>query len=207
MTSAPLLAARHWSKYVERIRHGWERLVALAGSIRATAPGALRLVYNGSKTPSQAGLFWGVTASLQSQPVSVTLFGEGPTVASDGSVSGRPRRGAPPLPMGPLRALQLIHTLGDSEPLAIVPVIQPLGTAVPPEDRMAAKVRWAERARYTVLTRNVPASFAPYNAVIRISERGTEDRQRDYLAHLVPETEALARDLPSELSREPIVRE
>ncbi len=87
--------------------------------------------------------------------------------------------------MGPLRALQLIQTVGDSEPLAIVPIVQTLGTAVAPEDRMAAKVRWAERAQYTVLTWDVPTSFAPYNAVIRVSERGTEDRQRDYLAHLV----------------------
>jgi hypothetical protein len=50
---------------------------------------------------------------------------------------------------------------------------------------MAEKIRWAERVRYTILTDDVPASFGPYNAVIRVSERGTEDQQRDYLAHLV----------------------
>lgn len=55
---------------------------------------------------------------------------------------------------------------------------------------MRAKVQWAERAQYTILTRDVPASFAPYNAVIRISERGTEDRQRDYLAQLELEHQA-----------------
>jgi len=52
------------------------------------------------------------------------------------------------------------------------------------EDLMAAKVRWAERAEYIVLTRTVPAEFAPYNAIIRVSEAGTEDRDRDYLAEL-----------------------
>jgi hypothetical protein len=92
--------------------------------------------------------------------------------------------------MGPLRALQPIETVGDGEPFTIVPIPQRLGGAVSPGDSMAAKVRWAERAEYTVLTRDVPASFAPYNAVIRISESGTEDRQRDYLAHLVFEEEA-----------------
>jgi len=30
----------------------------------------------------------------------------------------------------------------------------------------------------------VPSNFAPFNAVIRISESGTEDRKRDYLAEL-----------------------
>ena len=33
-------------------------------------------------------------------------------------------------------------------------------------------------------------SFAPVNAIIRLSQRGTEDRQRYYLAHLVFEHEA-----------------
>jgi hypothetical protein len=88
-----------------------------------------------------------------------------------------------------LRALQLIETVGGSQPFRIVPIVQEQGTAMTPADRMAAKVRWAERAEYTVLTPDIPASFAPYNAVIRISERGTEDTQRDYLALLVFEPE------------------
>lgn len=104
--------------------------------------------------------------------------------------SGR-KREAPASPMGALRALQLIETVG-TEPFTIIPVVHALGSAVAPADRMAAKVRWAERAQYTVLTLDVPASFAPYNALIRILERGTEDRQRDYLAHLVLEPEASA---------------
>lgn len=94
-----------------------------------------------------------------------------------------------PVPLGPLRALQLIETVGDSEPFAIIPVAHLLGTLVTPGDRMAAMVRWAERIGYSVLSREVPASFGPYNAVIRVSERGTEDRQRDYLAHLVVDEE------------------
>jgi hypothetical protein len=91
--------------------------------------------------------------------------------------------------MGPLRALQLIETVGDSRPFAIVPVMQALGSAMTPNDRMAAKVRWAEQATYAILTRDVPAAFAPYNTVIRVSERGTEDSQRDYLAHMVFDAE------------------
>ena len=88
-------------------------------------------------------------------------------------------------PESPLRALQLIEAVGDAEPFRIVPITMAAGTAVTPAELMATKVRWAERASYTVLTNDVPASFAPYNAVIRVSERGTEDSQRDYLAHLV----------------------
>lgn len=90
-----------------------------------------------------------------------------------------------PVETGPLRALQLIETVSSMEPFTIVPIIQVQGSVLTPEERMAAKVRWAERACYTILTHDVPRSFAPYNAVIRVSERGTEDRQRDYLAHLV----------------------
>jgi hypothetical protein len=97
------------------------------------------------------------------------------------------RRGIPPMEMGPLRALQLIETVSDFEPFDIVPVREAFGTVMTPEDRMIAKVRWAERVQYTVLTRDIPLSYAPYNAVIRMS--GTEDRQRDYLAHLVFEQE------------------
>jgi hypothetical protein len=106
-------------------------------------------------------------------------------VALSGSNPVRVGRGAPPISLGPLRAVQLIHTVGDGESFAIVPVIQAHGTVIPGEERMAAKVRWAERVGYTVITRDIPASFDPYNAVIRISAGGTEDRQRDYLAHLV----------------------
>ena|ERR687885_509769 len=104
-----------------------------------------------------------------------------PTFASKSRVS--------PVPIGPLRALQLIEPVGDAEPFDIVPIVQTLGSAVSPADRMAAKVRWAERVEYRILTQNVPASFAPYNAIIQVSERGTEDAQRDYLAHLVFESE------------------
>lgn len=85
----------------------------------------------------------------------------------------------------PLRALQLIESVGDVQPFHIVPIMMASGSAVTPADLMATKIRWAERASYTVLTNDVPDSFAPYNAVIRVSERGTEDSRRDYLAHLV----------------------
>jgi len=103
-----------------------------------------------------------------------------------------PKNGASPIPMGPLRGLQLIETIGDAEPFKIVPIIQDLGSAVTPADRVAAKVRWAVRAQYTILTQDVPPSFAPYNAVIRVSRSGTEDKHRDYLAHLVFEDEESA---------------
>jgi hypothetical protein len=124
------------------------------------------------------------------QPVNVTLIREGlrmtsyrPSLISKGSRL--------PVPMGPLRALQQIETVDTDEPFAIVPMDQALGSQVPPDDRMAAKVRWAEQAQYTILTREVPPTFAPYNAVIRVSERGTEDRHRDYLAHLVFEHDVI----------------
>lgn len=84
-----------------------------------------------------------------------------------------------------LSALQLIQTVDDIEPYPIVPVSVAHGSVMPAEDVMAAKVRWAIRAGYTVLTTEVPPRFAPYNAVIRVSERGTEDRDRDYLAQIV----------------------
>lgn len=99
------------------------------------------------------------------------------------------KRGAASDSMGPLRALQLIESVGESAPYRIVPVMQQQGSAMSPNDRMAAKVRWAERATYAILSSDVPAAFAPYNTVIRVSERGTEDTQRDYLAHMVVETE------------------
>ena len=104
--------------------------------------------------------------------------------------SSTAKRGVTPISLGPLRALQPIETVADAGPFTIVPIVQTLGSVGTADDRMAAKVRWAEQARYTILTRDVPASFAPYNAVIRISEGGTEDRQRDYLAYLVFESEA-----------------
>lgn len=84
-----------------------------------------------------------------------------------------------------LNALQPIQSVGDDEPFPIVPVSVSQGSVMPPEDVMAAKVRWAIRAGYSVLTTHVPPRFAPYNAVIRVSERGTEDRDRDYLAQIV----------------------
>lgn len=87
--------------------------------------------------------------------------------------------------MGPLRALQLIESVEDAAPFTIVPIMQALGSAITPSDRMAAKVRWAENATYSIITRDVPAAFAPFNTVIRVSERGTEDSRRDYLAHMV----------------------
>lgn len=99
------------------------------------------------------------------------------------------KRDATPTPTGPLRSLQLIETVSTAEPFHIVPVVVSMGTVSVAADSMAAKVRWAERAEYTVLTLDVPPAFAPYNAVIRVSDRGTEDMQRDYLAHLVFEGE------------------
>lgn len=95
------------------------------------------------------------------------------------------KSGRTPVSAGPLRALQLIESVGDAGPFTIVPIMQALGSAMTPNDRMSAKVRWAEQATYAILTRDVPAAFAPYNTVIRVSERGTEDSQRDYLAHMV----------------------
>ena len=86
-----------------------------------------------------------------------------------------------------IRALQLIESVGNTAPFLIRPISLRQGTAMPAEDVMAAKVKWARRAGYRVLTRNVPADFAPYNAVIQISEKGTEDRNRDYLAVIIDE--------------------
>jgi hypothetical protein len=100
------------------------------------------------------------------------------------SRSSDSKRGSDPAPEGPLQALQLIEPVGDSQPFRIVPIMQASGTAVSAAELMATKVRWAERASYIVLTEDVPASFAPYNAVIRVSAQGTEDNHRDYLACL-----------------------
>jgi hypothetical protein len=90
-------------------------------------------------------------------------------------------------PDDPLQALLLIETVREAEPLTITLVSQCSGGAVSPEEAMAARVKWARRARYIVLTRAVPQQFAPYNAIIRVL--GTEDRRVDYLATLVPPDE------------------
>jgi hypothetical protein len=50
------------------------------------------------------------------------------------------------------------------------------------DEMMSAKVAWANRAGYRILTRDIPSSLAPYNALIRVNEKGTEDRELDYLA-------------------------
>lgn len=84
-----------------------------------------------------------------------------------------------------LRALQLIKSVGDAEPYQIAPITQHQGSIRAATDVMAAKVRWADKAGYAVLTRTVPQSFAPFNAIIRVSEIGTEDQDRDYLAQFV----------------------
>jgi hypothetical protein len=85
-------------------------------------------------------------------------------------------------PDGPLRALQLIETVRDGTPFNITPVVSRSGSVVSQEEAMAARVKWATKARYTVLSRDIPKHFAPYNAVIRII--GTEDYRADYLAVL-----------------------
>ena len=85
-----------------------------------------------------------------------------------------------------LQALQLIESVGEIEPFRIVPVVHCLGTVVSPTEVMATKVKWANKAGYSVLTQSVPEEFAPYNAVIRVSETGTEDRDLDYLARIIP---------------------
>lgn len=96
------------------------------------------------------------------------------------------RRGVPAVrPEGPLRAIQLIETVSEGEPSVIVPITQCSGSAVSAKEAMAARVKWANRARYVVLTRDVPERFAPYNAIIRVLD--TEDFRADYLATLVDE--------------------
>jgi hypothetical protein len=84
-----------------------------------------------------------------------------------------------------LKALQLIKSVGEVEPFQISPIVQHQGSIRAATDVMAAKVRWADKAGYTVLTRTLPESFAPFNAIIRVSEIGTEDEDRDYLAQFV----------------------
>lgn len=119
---------------------------------------------------------WGATVVTWSRLVTVTLIPEG---------AAMPLQNVPvPAANEPLRKLLLIESIGTSAPFAIVPVKQCEGTAMPPQELADAKVQWARRAGYTVITRDVPEMFAPYNAVIRVSDRGTEDLQRDYLAEL-----------------------
>ena len=84
-----------------------------------------------------------------------------------------------------LRGLQLIQSVGETEPFKIVPVFPPHGAVMSAEEVMAVRIKWAEKAGYSILTQDVPSEFAPYNAVIRVSGAGTEDRNRDYLAQIV----------------------
>jgi hypothetical protein len=83
-----------------------------------------------------------------------------------------------------LRGLQLIQSVGDNEPFRIVPVFPPHGAVMSAEEVMAVRIKWAEKAGYSILTNDVPGEFAPYNAVIRVSGAGTEDKNRDYLAQI-----------------------
>ena len=83
-----------------------------------------------------------------------------------------------------LHSLRSIATLNTLSPLNIEFTNQARGSVSTDDEMMAKKVVWATKAGFDVLTNDVPHSFAPYNAVIRISEAGTEDRNRDYLAIL-----------------------
>jgi hypothetical protein len=85
----------------------------------------------------------------------------------------------------PLQALQAIESVGDRQPFRIVVIAVREGTVMTAEELMTAKVRWACKAGYRVVTRTIPSLFAPYNAIIRVSEAGTEDSNRDYLAKIV----------------------
>ncbi|MGH2447750.1 MAG: hypothetical protein ACRDFS_04000 [Chloroflexota bacterium] len=84
-------------------------------------------------------------------------------------------------PAGALCAIQLIETVGEREPFDIVPAASRFsGNASSASDVMAAKVKWATKAGYVLLTTNVPKHCSPYTAIIRVI--GTEDYMRDYLA-------------------------
>jgi hypothetical protein len=83
-----------------------------------------------------------------------------------------------------LLALQEIQHVGDRTPFHIKLLSFRQGTAAPVEEMMAAKVKWAEKVGYRTLTRDIPPEFYPYNAVIRMNERNTEDRNLDYLARM-----------------------
>jgi hypothetical protein len=87
-------------------------------------------------------------------------------------------------PRHKLKSLRPIKTVETLSPLTIIPAPLSRGLASTDDELMDRKVDWAIRAGFGVLTRDVPASFAPFNAVIRISARGTEDADRDYLAVL-----------------------
>lgn len=58
------------------------------------------------------------------------------------------------------------------------------GSALSRDEMMNRKIEWATRAEFEVLSTDVPKSYAPFNAVIRIKASGTEDNLRDYLAEL-----------------------
>jgi hypothetical protein len=83
-----------------------------------------------------------------------------------------------------LQSLQLIETVAADTSSQIIPIRQITGSASTDGEVMARKIQWANKAGFSVVTHDVPSTFAPYNAVIRISESGTEDRKRDYLAEL-----------------------
>ena len=88
------------------------------------------------------------------------------------------------LPDTGLVALVPIETVDELEEGGIIARVICRGPLSEDEEFMSRRVQWANRATFTVLSREVPGSFAPYNAVIRISAAGTEDIQLDYLAVL-----------------------
>lgn len=91
-----------------------------------------------------------------------------------------------------IHALQLIESVGDSEPFRIVPVSQAHGKVMTADEVMTAKIRWVQKAGYRVVTKNIPQEFWPFNAVIRIHASGTEDQLRDYLAEFREEAASVA---------------
>lgn len=86
---------------------------------------------------------------------------------------------------GSLIAVLPIQSVGDDAPFRIVPLLRREGTTMSAAELMEARVKWVSRVTYRVVTRSVPPEFLPYNAVIRLDERGTEDRDLDYLARIV----------------------
>jgi hypothetical protein len=91
---------------------------------------------------------------------------------------------------GTLLAVRQIQSVGDSLPLRIVPLSHREGTAMTAAELMEVRVKWAAKAGYSVLSWDVPSEFFPYNAVIRVDERNTEDQNLDYLARIVADTPA-----------------
>lgn len=83
-----------------------------------------------------------------------------------------------------LQSLLLIETVAPDTTTEIIPIRQITGSASTDGEVMARKIQWANKAGFDIVTHDVPSTFAPYNAVIRISASGTEDRNRDYLAQL-----------------------